>query len=153
MLLRAGFKTSRARAGRSCKPGKARGGGAAGGALRRRRATQHGAANPPSPSGCGGRRPSPASLLLDVPQGARLRRRSLDLAAWRTQRGSREVLKPALNTPCKRATKLRHASKIQESFRPCFGTISKVTEFEITVPIQASCTPVLLPSSVKETSR
>jgi len=83
-------------------PGEASRAGEAGweaqptGALRRRRATQHGAANPPSPLGCGGRPPSPASLLLDVPQGARLRRRSLHPAAWRTQRGSREVVKGAL---------------------------------------------------------
>ena len=64
--------------------------------IRRRRVTQRCDAFQPSPSGCGGRGPSPASLLLDVPQGARHRRRSLDLAPWRSQRGSREVLKPAL---------------------------------------------------------
>ena len=60
------------------------------------KATTRGEANPPSPKGCGGRPPSLASLLLDVLQGVRRRRRSWDLAAWRTQRGSREVVKPAL---------------------------------------------------------
>ena len=64
--------------------------------IRRRRARQRCDAFQPSPSGCGARRPSPAPLLLDVLQGVRHRRRSLDLAAWRTQRGSREILKPAL---------------------------------------------------------
>jgi len=97
-ILRAGFKTPRGRAGRSCELRKARGGGVAEGALRRRRATPRNEANPPSPSGCGGRRPSPSSLLLDVLQGVRHRRRSSDLSAWRSQRGSRGVLKPALNS-------------------------------------------------------
>ena len=64
--------------------------------VRRRRATQPGEANPPSPSGCGGRPLSPASLLLGVPQGVLRRRRSWDPAPWRSQRGSREVSKPAL---------------------------------------------------------
>ncbi|MBI3615795.1 MAG: phosphoribosylformylglycinamidine synthase subunit PurL [Candidatus Omnitrophica bacterium] len=96
--FRAGFATSRGRAGRSCQPRKARGGGVAGGVLRRRRATQRGEANPPSPSGCGGRLPSPASLLLGVSLWIRRRRRSWDPAAWHSQRGSREVAKPALNT-------------------------------------------------------
>ncbi len=97
--IRAPFRTSRGRAGRRGPPRKARGGGVAGGALRRRRATPRGEANPPSPSGCGGRPPSPASLLLDVPRRVRLRRRSLYPAAWRSQRGSREVLKGALRRP------------------------------------------------------
>ena len=52
-----------------------------------------------SPLGCGGMPPSPASLLLGVSLWIRPRRRSLDPTAWRSQRGSREVLKPALKVP------------------------------------------------------
>ena len=43
------------------------------------------------PYGCGGRRPSPALLLLDVPQGVRLRRRALELATWRPTQGTRDA--------------------------------------------------------------
>jgi len=46
--------------------------------------------------GCGGSGPAAASLLLGVPQGVHRRRRSWQLARWRSQRGSREVLKPTL---------------------------------------------------------
>ena len=133
-LLRACFTTSRGRAGRSCKPGKARGGGVAGGALRRRRATQHGAANPPSPSGCGGRRPSPASLLLGVPLWVRLRRRSLDLAAWRSQRGPREVVKPALTLRKKCLPPVRRQSR--GSPRRRSGFRSAGASFRINLPSQ-----------------
>ena len=62
------------------------------------KATPRGEANPPSPSGCGGRPPSPASLLLSVSLWIRHRRRSWDPAAWRSQRGSRGVPKPTLRT-------------------------------------------------------
>ena len=61
------------------------------------KATPRGEANPPSPSGCGGRPPSPASLLLGVSLWIRRRRRSWDSAAWHSQRGSREVVKGALS--------------------------------------------------------
>ena len=49
-------------------------------------------------AGCGGMLPSLTSLLLVVPQGVRHHRRSLEPAAWRSQRGSREVLKPTLSS-------------------------------------------------------
>ena len=70
--------------------------------IRRRRATPRGEANPPSPLGCGGKPPSPTSLLLGVSLWIRRRCRSLDPAAWRSQRGSRGVLKPALIPMCVR---------------------------------------------------
>ena len=54
--------------------------------VRKRRATPRGAADRPSPSGCGGNRPSAASLLLAVPQWVQRRRRSWHLAGWRSQR-------------------------------------------------------------------
>ena len=49
-----------------------------------------------APRGCGGRRSAPASLLLGVVLRLRRRRRFLDQAAWRSQRGSRGLMKPVL---------------------------------------------------------
>jgi len=65
--------------------------------IRRRQATKRCDAFQPSPSGCGGRRDNlPRHSSLTYCHPVRLRRRSSDLAAWRSQRGSREVLKGAL---------------------------------------------------------
>jgi hypothetical protein len=51
------------------------------GTIRRRRATKRCDASPPSPPGCGGRRPAPVLLLLDVPVAlVRRRRRAVALA-------------------------------------------------------------------------
>ena len=121
--LRVGSKTSRGRAGRRCPLRKARGGGVADEALRRRRATQRSTAHPPSPSGCGGRPPSPASLLLGVSLRIRPRRRSWDPAAWRSQRGSREVLEPTLSV----AGGMEDAPKMQEFWQgECFRPAGKI---------------------------
>jgi hypothetical protein len=83
--------------GLAARPARNEEDGVAEGALRQRRVTPRADADRPVPSGCGGRRPSAASLLLDVPVClVRLRRRSWHLAAWRSQRDHVGILLGAL---------------------------------------------------------